>query len=64
MAKKKFKTGKVLNASCPVCGEFMEMEEFGIEAGMVHIWYCKNSDHDFTAPHGLFEKKKKGGKKP
>ena len=60
-------TGKWRNTICPVCGRFMEMEDFLIEGGTVHIWYCKNPGHQYTAPRGLFEQipkalKKKSGR--
>jgi hypothetical protein len=55
--KKKFrKCGKITTAMCPICGEFMAMEIFETEAGEVHIYYCKNPNHEFTAPDGIFEK--------
>jgi hypothetical protein len=54
--KRKRKAGKLTTAMCPICGEFMAMEIFEIEAGEVHIYYCKNPNHEFTAPDGIFEK--------
>jgi hypothetical protein len=52
---KKRKAGKLTDAMCPVCGEFMAMEKFKIENGTVNVYYCRNLKHPFTT-RNLFEK--------
>jgi hypothetical protein len=44
----KYKTGKIKDAQCPICGEFMKMETVLTSDGKLRIWFCVNLNHGET----------------
>ena len=38
---------------CPICGMLLEKEKFQCKDKVIDIWYCKNSNHENTAPNGI-----------